>query len=174
MTHPDDEMLDASPSDDHRQKAAASTLRRRADDPDVLLDVPQLSVDEISLEVDDLQARVSLQADVLELLNLHVGVDAAVGRVALTIKGVQAQVLLKVHLENVARILDRVLTTIDHNPELVERLVADVGQGAATAVEDLGEDAPAPRPRRRSKTESTNERPRTHSRDPLDRRSPKR
>ena len=96
---------------------------RNQGDPDVLLDVPQLRVDEISLEVQDLKARVSLQASVLDLLNLRVGVDAELGRVELTIKGVEAQVLLKVHLDNVARILDRVLTTIDNNPQIVERLV---------------------------------------------------
>jgi hypothetical protein len=116
-----------------------------AEDPDVLLDVPELRVDEISLEVQDLRARVSLQADVLELLKLHVGVDAGLGRVQLTIKGVEAKVLLKVHLENVARILDRVLTTIDNNPDIVERLteqlghaVEDVGAGAGRAVGDVG------------------------------------
>jgi hypothetical protein len=125
------------------------------EEPDVLLDVAELRVDEISLEVQDLRARVSLEADVLELLKLHVGVDAALGRVQLTIKGVEAKVLLKVHLDNVARILDRVLTTIDNNPDIVERLteplghavedaghaVGDLGAAAGSAVEDLGEEA---------------------------------
>jgi uncharacterized protein involved in outer membrane biogenesis len=121
---------------------------RNQGDPDVLLDVPQLRVDEISLEVQDLKARVSLQASVLDLLNLHVGVDAELGRVELTIKGVEAQVLLKVHLDNVARILDRVLTTIDNNPQIVERLVEQVGgavegvgTGAGEALGDLGASA---------------------------------
>ena len=121
---------------------------RNQGDPDVLLDVPQLRVDEISLEVQDLKARVSLQASVLDLLNLRVGVDAELGRVELTIKGVEAQVLLKVHLDNVARILDRVLTTIDNNPQIVERLVEQVGgavegvgTGAGEALGDLGASA---------------------------------
>jgi hypothetical protein len=121
---------------------------RNQGDPDVLLDVPQLRVDEISLQVQDLKARVSLQASVLDLLNLHVGVDAELGRVELTIKGVEAQVLLKVHLDNVARILDRVLTTIDNNPQIVERLVEQVGgavegvgTGAGEALGDLGASA---------------------------------
>jgi hypothetical protein len=50
----------------------------------------ELRVDEISLEVQDLRARVALQADVLSLLTLHVGVEAELGRVQLTIKGVEA------------------------------------------------------------------------------------
>ena len=115
------------------------------DEPDVLLDVSELRVDEISLEVDDLRARVSLDANVLELLKLHVGVDAELGRVQLTIKGVEAKVLLKVRLDNVARILDRVLDTIDKNPDIIEHLTTRIGQaaegvgtGAGRAVGELG------------------------------------
>src|SRR3954463_6645132 len=89
------------------------------DDPDVVLEVPQLRVDEISLQVEDLEARVALDAGVLELLKLHVGVEARLGRVDLTIKGVDAQVLLRARLDTVARIIERVLTTIDENPQLV-------------------------------------------------------
>src|SRR5215218_2390332 len=43
---------------------------RSSDEPDVFLDVRQLRVDEITLDVEDLQARVSLQAEVLDLLKL--------------------------------------------------------------------------------------------------------
>ena len=140
---------------------AATALKRGGgdDEPDVLLDVPELRVDEISLEVEDLRARVALQADVLQLLKLHVGVEAELGRVQLTIKGVEAQALLKVRLDNVARIIDRVLTTIDNNPDIVERLIEQVGEateeigagasqalgefgpGAGSAVEKVGEEA---------------------------------
>jgi hypothetical protein len=116
------------------------------DEPDVLLDVPELRVDEISLDVEDLRARVALQADVLSLLRLHVGVEAELGRVQLTIKGVEAQALLKVRLDNVARIIERVLTTIDNNPDIVEGLIEQVGAAAeevgAGASQTLGELAP--------------------------------
>ena len=117
-------------------------------EPDVLLDVSELRVDEISLEVEDLRARVSLQADVLQLLKLHVGVEAELGRVKLTIKGVEAKALLKVRLDNVSRILDRVLTTIDNNPDIVEQLlehvgdaVQEVGTGAGGALGQVGSGA---------------------------------
>jgi hypothetical protein len=117
-----------------------------SEEPDVLLDVPVVKVDEINLEVEELRARVSLRAEVLDLLRLNVGADVFIGQVGLEIKGVDAQALLKVRLENVARILDRVLTTIDRNPQLLERLVegagtaiAEIGEGAGEAVEDVGE-----------------------------------
>ena len=102
--------------------------------PDVLLDVPVVKVDEINFELNDLRAKVSLYAKVLDLVELSVGVDTYLGRVKLMIQGVEAQALLKVRLDNVTAILDRVLTTIDRNPQIVERLV----EGVSSAVEDVG------------------------------------
>lgn len=127
--------------------------------PDVYLDIPLLKVDEISLEVEDLHARVSLHAEVVDLLKLNVGVDATLGRVSVEIKGVEAQAMLKVRLDNVAAILNRVLTTIDRNPQILEHVtrglesasrgvgegageaVKQIGHGAGGAVDDLGQGA---------------------------------
>jgi hypothetical protein len=135
--------VEPAPRDQGRDPDRQPERGRRDEAPDLLLDVSELRVDEISLEVDDLRARVALQADVLELLKLHVGVEAELGRVQLTIKGVEAEVLLKTRLDNVARIVDRVLTTIDTNPEIVERLAQRVGETAeqvgAGADEVVGE-----------------------------------
>ena len=123
MSESYDEGTERLPQDDDRD--AASGLRRRghSDEPDVLLDVSELRVDEITLEVEDLTAHVPLEANVLDLLKLHVGVDATLGGVKLTIKGVEAKVLLKVRLDNVARIIDRVFDTIDNNPEIIGQLL---------------------------------------------------
>lgn len=111
-------------------------------DPDVLLDVPVVKVDSIHLELDNLDARVALKAQVLDLVKLNAGVDAHLGKLRIDIKGVEAQALLKVRLERVAAIVDRVLTTIDRNPELVKslgRTVEDVGRGAGRALGETGE-----------------------------------
>ena len=117
-----------------------------SEQPDVLLDVPVVKVDEITFEVEEVQARLLLQAEVLDLLKLKVGADVFIGRVGLEIKGVEAQALLKVRLDNVARIVDRVLTTVDRNPRILESITAgvgsaveDVGGGAGKAVGELGE-----------------------------------
>jgi 2-oxoacid dehydrogenase-like protein with E3 subunit-binding domain len=126
-----------------------------SDEPDVLLDVPVVNVDEIEFELDNLHARVSLHAEVLDLVRLSVGVHAELGKVKLSIKGVEAQALLRVRLDHVTAIIDRVLTTLDRNPQLVKSLgrtveqlgssaghaVQDVGEGAEGAVEDVGEGA---------------------------------
>jgi len=116
--------------------------------PDVLLDVPVLKVDEIHLEVDDLNAQVSLRAEVLNLLKLHVGADVSLGRVSLDIKGVDAVAQLKVRLDKVEAIIDRVMTTIDNNPQILTDLTrglgdaaGEVGRGAGKALEEVGESA---------------------------------
>jgi hypothetical protein len=144
----DNEEFDPALEDEEPEAGTVLEGGGGEDEPDVLLDVPELRVDEISLEVEDLRARVALQADVLQLLKLHVGVEAELGRVQLTIKGVEAQALLKVRLDNVARIIDRVLTTIDNNPDMVERLIEQVGEateeigaGAGQALGELGSGA---------------------------------
>jgi pyruvate/2-oxoglutarate dehydrogenase complex dihydrolipoamide acyltransferase (E2) component len=111
-------------------------------DPDVLLDVPVVKVDSIHLEVDDLSAHVALQARVLDLVRLNAGVDVQLGKLRVDVKGVEAQALLKVRLDHVAAIVDRVLTTLDRNPELVKslgRTVEHVGGGAGHALGETGE-----------------------------------
>jgi hypothetical protein len=116
--------------------------------PDVLLDVPVLKVEEIHLEVEDLSAQVSLQAEVLSLLKLHVGADVKLGRVSLDIKGVDAVAQLKVRLDRVAEIIGQVMTTIDNNPQILTDLTrglgeaaGEVGRGAREALEEIGEGA---------------------------------
>ncbi|HEY0101806.1 MAG TPA: hypothetical protein VGB76_22965, partial [Pyrinomonadaceae bacterium] len=92
-----------SQEDIQRQQAASERRRQSAasGDPDVLLDVPNLSVEEITLEVENLRAKVSLDARLANLLQLSAGADAGIDKVKLTIKGVRAELLLKVRLDNV-------------------------------------------------------------------------
>jgi len=115
------------------------------DKPDVLLDVPNLSVDEITLDVQNLQANLALDARVANLVKLTAGVDVSVDKVNIGIKGVQATALLVVRLENVRAIIEKTLTTLDNNPQLVERLlqsvdntVNTVGNVANTALQPGG------------------------------------
>ena len=55
--------------------------------PDVWLNVPDLSVDEISLVVENIQAHVSISAVVANLVSLNAGVDVSIDTVNLTILG---------------------------------------------------------------------------------------
>ena len=136
------------------------------DEPDVVVDIPVVKVDELHFELDDLEARISLHAEVLDLVKLSVGVHAELGKVKLDIKGVEAQALLRARLDHVTAIIDRVLTTLDRNPDVLQTIahslepvtegagkavgevgegankaVGQIGEGAGSAVEDVGEGA---------------------------------
>ncbi|HMI72508.1 MAG TPA: hypothetical protein VK510_21085, partial [Solirubrobacteraceae bacterium] len=116
----------------------------RVGPPDVLLDVPELRIDSIHFELDDLDAHVALKARVLNLIKLNVGVDVHLSRVKLDIKGVEAELVLKARLDHVTAIVDRLMTSLDRNPELVKglsRAVSEVGKGAGEAVDKTGDAA---------------------------------
>ena len=116
--------------------------RSGARTPTCLIAVPAVKVDSIHLEVDDLQAHVALKAKILELVNLDIGVEVEVGKLRLDLKGVEAQALLKVRLDYIAAVVDRVFTTLDRNPDLVNSIgkaVEDIGSGVGEAVDDTGD-----------------------------------
>jgi sarcosine oxidase gamma subunit len=99
---------------------------------DVYLEVPDLHVDQILLDVDNVRVHLALNAQVANLVSLKAGADATIGRVKLEIRGVQAEAYLVVRLDNVEKILDRTLTTIDKNPELLNRLIGTVNNAVGT------------------------------------------
>jgi hypothetical protein len=91
-------------------------------DVDVLLDVSELEVDRIKLTVRDLRAHVSVLAELANLVNLQVGVDARLDEVELEIEGVRAKVLLKVRLDDIRAILKNALDTVAEHPEILRIL----------------------------------------------------
>ena len=95
--------------------ALAQQVSQGQQQPDVLLDVPDLSVEEIKLEVDNLQVHIALDARLTNLLKLTAGADAAIDKVKLDIKGVHAKATLIVRLENVRAIIERTLQTLDNH-----------------------------------------------------------
>jgi hypothetical protein len=120
------------------------SARGSGDEPDVLLDVPKLTVEEISLEVDNLHAQIALEARLADLVQLRVGADVEIERVALEIKGVEAQAQLKARLDNVLAIIERALDTVDNNPELLSELARSAGRaagGLGEGVAKVGEEA---------------------------------
>ena len=107
-----------------------------AQKPDVVLDVPELEVDRISLEVRDLRAHVSILAELANLLNLSVGVDARLDEVKLEIEGVEAEVLLIARLKNVRAILGKALDTIGEHPEILRILARSLSQVVRDSLEE--------------------------------------
>ena len=101
---------------------------------DVILEVPELSVDSIGLTVKDVRAHVALDANAMNLVQVTAGVDVRIKEVQLGIVGVFAEAYLYVDLDNVARIVQRVVQTLDRNPEILTQVFKTVD----TAVGSLG------------------------------------
>ena len=101
---------------------------------DVILEVPELSVDSIGLTVQDVRAHVSLDANAMNFVQITAGVDVGIRKVQLSISGVLAEAYLYVDLDNVARIVDRVVLTLDRNPEILTQVLraVDTTVNAAT------------------------------------------
>jgi len=93
---------------------------------DVVVDVPDLCVERIRLNVQNLDARLSLNARVANLVRVTAGADVHLGEVDLTIQGVRAQALLLVDLDNVVYVVDRALSFVDDNPQIITQLVGTV------------------------------------------------
>jgi pyruvate/2-oxoglutarate dehydrogenase complex dihydrolipoamide acyltransferase (E2) component len=142
------------PEDRLEEEARAETTSE--DDADVILDVPVLNVEELDLEVEELRAHISARAELVGFLNINVGVDAYVDKVKLRIKGVEAQVQLKVKLERILGSIDRALQAIEKNPQLLdpnfrrsqetadEETGGEEGPRELTAASEAGEPAEEP------------------------------
>jgi pyruvate/2-oxoglutarate dehydrogenase complex dihydrolipoamide acyltransferase (E2) component len=132
--------------DDGRTSQGEDYAIRHAEDrgetyggADVLLDVPTLNVEEIDLEVEDLQVRVSLQAALADLVQINIGLEAELGEVKLGVKGVEAQAQLKARLDNVRAIFSEVLESLQYSPQFFRQALGPVNE-AAGAPEDTTPD----------------------------------
>jgi YD repeat-containing protein len=118
------------------QPAAPSPLAQQAlstgDQPDVLLDVPNLQVEELTIDVANLDVNIALDARLANLLKLTAGADVHTDQVKIGLKGVRAQATLIVRLDNVRAIIERTLQTLDNNPQIVSGLLSTVDNTVGT------------------------------------------
>ena len=110
---------------------------------DVILEIPELSVDSIGLTVADVKAHVALDANAMNLVQITAGVDVGIKKVQLGIVGVLAEVYLYVDLDNVAKIVNRVVQTLDRNPQILIQVLKTVD----TAVTSITGQPPQQPPR---------------------------
>ena len=96
------------------------------DQPDVILDVPNLSVEQLTIEVNNLQVEIALEARLANLLHLSAGANARIDNVRIDLRGVRASATLIVRLDNVRAIIERTLQTLDNNPQIVTQLLSTV------------------------------------------------
>lgn len=107
--------------------------------PDVALDVPNLSIDEAKVDIENLKLRLDVDARLGNLLSLHAGVDVSADKINLELKGVQAEAHLKVCLSTVEAIIDRTLTTVDNNPQILDQLLGGTSNLLSQSVNQLGQ-----------------------------------
>jgi hypothetical protein len=117
--------------------------RPPSDEPDVYVYVPKVHVGELCIDVERLEAHLALRTQVANLVNLVAGVHVGVDKVKIDIKDVDAECELKVRLENTYNILDRTLTTLDENPEVVQKLL-DTADNAVQETGEIGKEATKP------------------------------
>ena len=101
---------------------------------DVILEIPELSVDSIGLTVSNVRAKVSLDANAVNLVQISAGVDVGIKQVQLGIVGVYAEAYLYADLDNVARIVDRVVQTLDRNPKILTQVLQAVDTTVNAAI----------------------------------------
>jgi len=123
----------AVPEQEYDGRVLDQRVQPVSEDPDVTLDVPSLNVEELKLDVKNLRHRTSLQAELADMVKLNVGMEAILDEAKLELKGVDAQSLLKAHLDNVRVILSRALDTLDNNPQMLQDLARIAEETASTA-----------------------------------------
>ena len=104
----------------------------QGDQPDVLLDVPNLSVEKLTIDVANLDVHLALDARLANLLKLTAGADAHADQVKIELAGVRAQATLIVRLDNVRAIIERTLQTLDNNPQILSGLLNTVNTTVGT------------------------------------------
>ncbi|NVB81973.1 MAG: hypothetical protein HOV81_26565 [Kofleriaceae bacterium] len=125
-------------SDDESSQALVN-----AGEPDVLLEAPEVNIERISIETEQLRTGVSLFARIGNFVALEVGANAQLGNVSLKMRGVRAKGKVSVHLQKVYAIILRTLASIDRRPELAgsdKNLVPELRAAVGT---ETGEPAQA-------------------------------
>jgi hypothetical protein len=120
------------------QRVSPSANSGLTSNRDVILEIPELSVDSIGLTVQDVRAHVSLDANAMNFVQITAGVDVGIRKVQLSISGVLAEAYLYVDLDNVARVVDRVVLTLDRNPQILTQVLKTVDTTVNAALPRAG------------------------------------
>jgi hypothetical protein len=126
------------PGDTSRQITGGTPRSRQYAEYDVVLDIPNVCVERIFLKVDSVTAKLSLNAQVANLVKVSAGADVLIGTVDLTIQDVRAAALLLVDLDDVVYIVDQTLTFVDNNPQIISQLGSTLQNTVGTVGSTVG------------------------------------
>lgn len=124
---------DIQAEDNAREQEQRQTSASAAREPDVILEVPKLKVEEVKLTVDTVKAKLSLSANIVQFVHIEAGADIQIETVDMQLKGIEAEAHLKVRLERVREILKRTMETIDRNPDMLKSLLKPPGERTGLA-----------------------------------------
>ncbi len=94
-------------------------------EPDVVLDVPLLRIGEVKLDVENLEAKICINARLASFIHIEVGTKVFVEKAKLEIKEVEAEAYLRARLKRVEAIFMKALKTLDENPDLIKDLISN-------------------------------------------------
>ncbi|KAF2662436.1 hypothetical protein K491DRAFT_585190 [Lophiostoma macrostomum CBS 122681] len=116
----------------YETESTSANVSNSVPEPDVFLNA-SVHVGEISIDVQNLTAKINLDAQVLQLLQFNAGVDLSISEVKLLIQNVTAKVLLEARLSNLVLMINDTLSSIDLNP-----IIAELGNGLGTIINQTG------------------------------------
>jgi hypothetical protein len=107
------------------------------DGHDIKFEVPSLKVGSVNLEVDKLDASISVKAKLSEFINIEIGTNVHLENVKLEVKEVEAETTLTARLNRIESIMLSALETLQHHPELIriqENIASESGKDTGKAV----------------------------------------
>jgi hypothetical protein len=101
--------------------------KKKRNVPDVEIHVPELDIDRLEIMLENLVARVDVDATIgrpgNEFLNISVGINARIDSAQIVLEDVQAEAHVIAYLDDVRIIALRALEVLDHHPEILTGLV---------------------------------------------------
>jgi len=92
------------------------------DRPDVMIDIPDLSTDHLTLDISDLRLNLALETRIAnDLVVLRPAVQCTVGKCEVSIDGLRANALAVVRLDNIRKIVESSLDSVAQNPDILGR-----------------------------------------------------
>lgn len=105
---------------------------------DVILEVPEVKVDKIRINVEDIDARVNLHVKAIDFVQINAGVHVHLDKVEVVIKGVRAEAYLQVRLARVKSVLVRVMEMLDNNADMLADVLKPIAKGVGHATGEVG------------------------------------
>lgn len=105
-----------------RKEASQNERDKMTDTMDLVLDAPDLKLEGVHLDIQNLESKISLNVNIGNLVNLEVGVNLKADTLKLELDNIEAETYVRVSLDRIQQIINRTLETIDNNPDILNSL----------------------------------------------------